>query len=59
MSKVLFIEKLSNISDGVPVERLTTTGWERHRNDTLSDVGQVEIKPFPLVATFVLGYLEV
>ena len=59
MSKVLFIEELPNISDGVSVKRLTTTGWERHRDDTLCDVGQVEVKPLPLVATLVLRYLEV
>ena len=54
VSEVLFVEELADISDGVSVERLAATGRERHSDDTLRDVGQIEVKPLPLVATLVL-----
>lgn len=54
VSKVFFVEELADVSDGISVERLAATGRERHRDDTLRDVGQIEVKSLPLVATLVL-----
>ena len=58
VAKVFCVEKLSNVSYGVPIEGLTPTGREGHGDHSLRDVRQVQVKPLPLVATLVLRHLD-
>ena len=36
-------EEVHDVAEGVPIETLKATGWEAHGQDTVSDVGDVQV----------------
>ena len=58
MFSMFFVQKQGDVSDGVPVPGHAAGAREAHGDDAAGHVGQVQVDPVLLVATFVLKSIQ-